>query len=341
MSKDGLRKRFFTKKRIILFIIIVIFFFIGKSIFFGSKNNISNSSVVKRGDIREELALSGEVYAEDHVVLRFETIGRVNWVGVKEGDWVKKGQAIATLDKETLDAALRQAWQNFTAAKAASDKYYDGRKGKSEESYSEKIERTALDATQNVAYDNVRIAQENLKSAELYSPINGLVVEADPSLAGVNVTALSSASYEVVDPSTVYIKVTADQTEVGELKNGQTGTIIFDSYLDEKIKGTIKDISFAPAKDETGTVYDVKIIISDANNNDYKYRLGMTADVNFVLKENNNTLIIPSEYIKSDGSKKFVLVGKSKKKTFVKIGIESEQNTEIVEGLSEGDKVYD
>jgi HlyD family secretion protein len=333
-------RNLFKKKKIIIPLILVIVFFVGKYFLVDSKKTELDFTVVKRADIKEELALSGEIYAEDHVVLHFGTVGKVNWVGVKEGDWIKKGQAIATLDKENLDAALRQAWQSFTAAKAASDKYYDGRNGKNEESYDEKITRTALDATQNVAYDNTRIAQENLKSAELHSPIEGLVVSAEPTLSGIYVTSLNS-EYEIVNPSTVYIKVTADQTEVGELNKGKIGTIVFDSYPDEKIKGTIKSISFAPAKDETGTVYDVKIELTNINNDDYKYRLGMTADVDFVLKESKNTLIIPSEHIKLDGSRKFVLVGEKKKKVYIKTGVENEQDVEIIEGLSEGDKVYD
>jgi RND family efflux transporter MFP subunit len=333
------KKLFSTKKRIVFVLLLIIIFFVGKYFFIDSKKTVSNFALVKREDIKVELTLSGQIDSDDHAVLTFGSAGKVNWVGVKEGEWVKEGQAIAALDKEVLSAVLREAWSNFTAAKAASEKYYSDHKNDSE-SYDQKIERTALDAAQNNAYDNVRIAQENLKSADLYSPIDGLVVGVNPNLAGVNVSPLNSG-YEIVNPLTVYLKVTADQTEVGSIKKGQTGIIFFDSYPAEQISGKIRDISFTPSKDETGTVYNVKIILSNVNNKDYKYRLGMTADVSFVLKESKNTLIIPSEYVKSDGDKKFVLVGKNKKKTYVKIGIENDQYAEITEGLSEGDVVYD
>jgi len=334
-----IKKVFSTKKRIAGVLLLILFFFVGKYFLIDSKKTASNFALVKRDDIKEELSLSGQIDSDDHAILTFGIAGKVNWVGVKEGDWVKEDQAIATLEKEVLNAALREAWSNFTAAKAASEKYYSDHTGNSE-SYDQKIERTALDAAQNNAYDNVRIAQENLKSAALYSPIEGLVVSVNPNLAGVNVSALNS-SYEIVNPLTVYLKVTADQTEVGDIKKGQAGVIFFDSYPDEQMSGKIRDISFVPSKDETGTVYDVKIILSDVNNKDYKYRLGMTADVNFVLKESMNVLIIPSEYIKSDGGKKYVLKGKDKKKIYVETGIENDQDTEIIKGLSEGDIVYD
>jgi RND family efflux transporter MFP subunit len=333
-------KKFFTKKKIIVTLTLIVIFIVGGSLFGNSKKTVQNFTSVKRGDIKQELTLSGQVDAQDHAVLSFAIPGKINWIGVKEGEWVKKNQAIATLDMEVLNAALRQAWQNFTTAKASSDKYYDGRDPNKAESYDQKIERTTLDMAQNNAYDNVRITQENLKSATLFSPIEGLVVDVNPDLPGINVSSLNS-NYEIVNPSTVFLKVTADQTEVGSISVGQSGSIVFDSYPEEQAVGKIKDISFTPDKNETGTVYDVKVSFSNIDNSDYKYRLGMTADVNFIIKENKNTLIIPSGYIKSDQKGKFVLVGKEKKKSYIKTGIENDQDTEVTNGLSEGDVIYD
>lgn len=327
------------KRKFFIGLLILVVFFVGKYFLVDSKKTASDFAVVKRGDIREELTLSGEIDSEGHVTLNFKTAGKVDWVGVKKDEWVTKGQAIASIQKDLLEAALRQAWQDFTAAKAASDKFYDGRKGKDEESYAEKIERTALDAAQNKAYDNTRIAQSNLDNATIYSPIDGFVVNLDPEIAGVNVAGLN-AGYEIVNPETIYLKVTADQTEVGSLNEGKTGTITFDSYPDEKVEGAIKDISFTPSKDEAGTAYDVKVTLSNVNNKDYKYRLGMTADISFVLKEDKNVLVLPLNYVGSDDKGKYVLLGKEKKKTYVATGIESEQNVEIVKGLSEGQIVY-
>lgn len=331
--------RFFRNKKIILTAITIGIILIGNIFFQASKKAPQASAVARIGDVKEELTLSGKIDTQEHAILDFGISGKVNWVGVKEGDWVEEGQLIATLDKETLEAALRQAWQTFVAAKAASDRYYDARSGDTE-NYSEKVERTALDATQNKAYDSIRIAQENLKSAALYSPIEGLVVVAEPSLPGINITTLNSG-YEIVNPSTVYLKVTADQTEVGSLEEGQKGIIVFDSYPEEQVEGEIGEISFIPARDETGTVYVIKIILRDIDNQDYKYKLGMTADVNFVIKERKGVLIIPTKYVKSDEKGKYVLMGKDKKKKYVKIGIEGNQNIEIKEGLSEGEIVYD
>jgi len=300
----------------------------------------SESTVIERGDLSQELTLSGEIDAEDEAVLQFQTGGKLAFAGVKEGDWVQEGQIIASLDKEKLEAALRQDQADFIAAKAEHEEYYDGRTGDSE-SYDEKIARTALDAKQNKAYDDVRIAEENLKNATLYSPIEGLVVKNSLPLVGTNIYLPSQAQVEIVSPNTIFFSVNADQTEVVSLKEGQSVEINLDSYPSEKVNGTIKSISFTPNTDETGTVYKVKIQLKTLDNSNYKYRLGMTGDATFITETKHNSLYLPLKYVKTDNNGSYVFTGSDKKKAYIKTGLETDSYIEILKGLNEGDKVYD
>src|SRR3989344_6512971 len=57
---------------------------------------------VKRQTLRDDLSLSGEIDAEEKTVLRFQTSGKLSWVGVKEGDQVKKYQTVASLDQREV-----------------------------------------------------------------------------------------------------------------------------------------------------------------------------------------------------------------------------------------------
>lgn len=333
----GLPKKIFkTKKRIAIFVIIILILALPiRSILF-PKPTYTNSAKVSRGDLKQELTVSGKIDSEDHAVLHFQTAGKLIYLGVKEGDKVVKGQMIASLDKQNLEAALRQAQQDFTAAKAQSDKYYDGRTGDSE-SYDQRITRTALDATQNKAYDAMRIAQENIVNATLYSPINGVVTNLDVSETGVNI--LTTQGFEIVNPDTIYLSVTADQTDVVNLKTNESGKIVFDAYPDNEIPGSIKSIAFTPKTDDTGTTYEVKVMFANADMN--KYKLGMTADVTFVTSEKQNVLYVPMDYVKTDIKGKYVLEDNGKKKVYVKTGLETDSGIQITDGVSEGDTVYD
>lgn len=336
------RLKFFGKRRFILGLIVLIIAVcaVFRFIVFPQKAPVEKT-VAKRGNLVKELTLSGTIDADEHVTLQFQTVGQLAWVGVKNGDWVKKSQLIASLDKQKLEAALRQSWQDFTAAKAASEKVYDSLKNVSAENFDQKISRTAADATQNKAYDDIKIAEQNLKYADLYSPFDGIVVNANPSYPGVNITATNPGSYEIVNPETIFFDVTADQTEVTDLKEGDFTTIILDSYPNNELKAEIKNISFTPKKDETETVYQVKLTFEGVDNKNYDFRLGMTGDATFVTAKRDNVVYLPLNFVKSDDRGKYVLLGNNKKKTYIKTGLETETDIEIVEGLNAGDSVYD
>ncbi len=92
-----------TKTKIFLTVLILALGFGGYNYFFASKTNIKTDTArVKRGNLEEKLIISGLIDAEEKVTLRFQTSGRLSWVGVKEGDLVKKYQGIATLDQREI-----------------------------------------------------------------------------------------------------------------------------------------------------------------------------------------------------------------------------------------------
>src|SRR3989344_2912816 len=62
---------------------------------------------VKRQTLSDDLSLSGEIDAEEKTVLRFQSSGKLSWVGVKEGDYVKKYQTVASLDQREVQENLK------------------------------------------------------------------------------------------------------------------------------------------------------------------------------------------------------------------------------------------
>ena len=70
-------------------------------------------AVVKKGSLNEKLTLSGEIKADEAVTLRFQTSGYLADVAVSEGDFVNKGQYIASLDKRELEKDLKKKLNDF------------------------------------------------------------------------------------------------------------------------------------------------------------------------------------------------------------------------------------
>ncbi|HUS59910.1 MAG TPA: biotin/lipoyl-binding protein [Nevskiaceae bacterium] len=69
---------------------------------------------IKKEEIIQTVSASGGVEAENQVTLKFQTSGKLAWVGVKKGDKVKKWQAIASLDKYDLQRKLIKALRDYS-----------------------------------------------------------------------------------------------------------------------------------------------------------------------------------------------------------------------------------
>jgi len=305
-----------------------------------------NGYTLKRQDLKEYLSLSGEIDAEERTVLRFQSAGRLNWVGVKEGDYVRKYQAIASLDQRDLKNKLQQTLNTFVKKRYDFDQSQDDT-----ERIGDQVTREAGDKMKRILdkaqYDlnnsiiDVELGNLALEYSNLITPIEGIVTRVDIKYSGVNITP-AQAEFEIINPKTLYFLATADQTEVVKLKNKMSAKITMDSYLDDEFDGQILDIGFIPKTGETSTVYKVKITLpKDVGESQFK--IGMTGDVSFLVKEKNNVLSVPSQYIKNNGDKKYVWtkVNDKRQKTYIKTGEEIDDNTVIISGLKEGDTVYD
>src|SRR3989338_290338 len=86
--------------------IVVILIAIGGYLFYRQQTAKSQVQLetytVSRETLKDSLILSGKIDATEKVDLHFQSAGRLAWVGVKEGDLVKKYQGIASLDQRQL-----------------------------------------------------------------------------------------------------------------------------------------------------------------------------------------------------------------------------------------------
>lgn len=296
---------------------------------------------VKQGDLAQTLTISGSINADEHVTLRFQTSGRLSWVGVKEGDYVKKYQSVASLDQREVKKNLENELNDYLKTR------WDFEEAQ-RETYKDKVltntikrilEKTQFDVNKSVL--DVEIENLSVEYANLWTPIEGIVTRVGSPYAGVNITA-TQAEFEIVNPKTIYFSATADQSEVVSLLKGMNGDLVLDAYPDATISGIIRDISFTPKSGETSTVYEIKFDFPN-NNDDYKYRLGMAGDLTFVTKSRTNVLSVPTKFVKTQNGKKYLNVKRNGKeeKAEVAIGIETDIETEITSGVATGETVYD
>lgn len=326
-----------NKKRVIVASVVLLvaaFFLLAK------KKDGVKTAVVRKGEIVEEMTLSGEVGAVFYAKMAFESSGKILSVGVSEGDSVYKGQFLAKLDTTLLSADYQRALSDLRAAEAVLERVYDDVKGHSaDESFTQKETRTTYEVAKDKAYDAVAKAKRSLDGATLTAPFAGIVTHLANPFSGVNVS-VTQTQVELIDPKSMYFEVLADQTEVTLISEGESVAITLDSFEDKTFSGKVAMVSFVPKEGETGSIYKVKVDFNGVDLQSMPFKIGMTGDANFVLEKKGDVLYVPQEYVRNDKNGRYVKVDAKGKKVYVETGIESEDSIEITDGLSEGRVIY-
>ena len=339
-EKESLTAKIFKRKKLLIAGVVLVIIGIAIWRLLGRNKNLETATLQK-GEVSEELVLSGEINADEYASLVFPTSGEISWVGVKEGDEVKRGQALIKLDTTVLNSAFQQAQATLRAAEATVENVHDQVKDHSgDETYAQKDTRTAAEAAKDKAYEGYIQAEYNLRHSTIVAPFAGIVTYLAHPYSGVNV-ALTEPQIVLINPDTIYFDVSADQSDVENLFKEQNVTIVLDAVSDKEISGTVDFISYSPKAGEVGAVYKVKVVVDDGLTSD-KYRIGMTGDAKFILSKKDDVLYLPPKYIKQDVNGKYIKLGDAKNKTYIETGVEGEDRVEIVsDKVKEGDIVFD
>lgn len=331
--------------------ILAIVLVVGGLFFYNSKTSKakeikSKTYKVERQNLTDSLDISGHIDAHNKATLRFQTSGLLAWVGVKEGDVVKKYQALASLDKKDLQNRMTQLlntysktrWDFEQAQEDNKNWQTNGMTAEARDAIKRSLDKNQFDLNNSVL--TVEAQQISLRFATLTTPIAGLVTKVDSPIAGQNITP-AGAQFVIIDPETIYFSAVADQTEVTKMKIGTRGKVTLDSFPDKEIYGVIESVGFTPKEGETGTVYEVKIGLG-IENVDNEIKLGMTGDISFVFKEVKDVIAVPTSYITTEGNEKYVdlVVNDMNKKTKITTGYTIDGLTEVVSGLNENDLIY-
>jgi len=192
--------------------------------------------------------------------------------------------------------------------------------------------------SQELAQQALEQARRQLAEATITAPFNGLVGsvyvdEKDTVTAAIKIIHL-------IDPSSMELKVQVDEIDVPEVKPGQRAIIEVDALLALPLEGKVSFISLLPTEEAGVRVYDVKIMFDVPES--IGLRTGMSADADIVIAERNNVLLVPDRAIKQDSKGNpivSVMVNGQIEERTVVTGISDGYQTEIADGLEEGEMV--
>jgi len=336
-----MRKKIIIVAIIITLIALVVFFFSQRG-----KETIATQKI-SRQDIEEKVFATGELSSENRADLTFKVSGKIEKINLKAGDQVKKGQIITSLNKTDLQSAISQKENVYRAAQSDVQKVLDdihlsqygnggfGNIGTKNETETQKNLREAAESARDTAYAQLQDAKNDLKEADLSSPVNGTVTSVSKR-EGENIIAYTTAIATVADLKKPIFETELDENDIGKTKIGQKAKITIDAYPDKEFEGEIWQIEAQITKTSVGTnVIKVKIKL---NSFDSPLIIGLGGDSEIKTNEVKNVLAVPQSAVFEENTKKFVYVVESgkAKKIEVETGLESQDQIEIKSGISEG-----
>lgn len=184
-------------------------------------------------ELQRGLPISGSLKAVNSAFVKARVAGELQGLSVREGDTVKAGQVIATVDATEGRARLQQAQQQADAAKAQIDiaeRQYSNNKALVDQGF---ISRSALDtsannlsaaqATHRAALAAVDVLRKAVDDTVLRAPISGVVSQrlAQP---GERI-AIDGRVIEIVDLSRLELEATLSAADSVEVHVGQEATL--------------------------------------------------------------------------------------------------------------------
>ncbi|EHL64519.1 efflux RND transporter periplasmic adaptor subunit [Cloacibacillus evryensis] len=234
---------------------------------------------------------------------------------------------------------------------------------------------TWLKAKANLAAAEAKVAQYratleksriNLNYTRIYSPVDGVVVAKNVEEGQTVAASYQTPSIAEIarDLTQMQVEVNVDEADIGGVHEGQPATFNVDTYPTLNFEGKVTQVRLSPETTDNVVTYTV---IVKVQNPDGKLLPGMTANVSLILENRDDVLVVPNSAFRfkpSNGQSsgemgppgpggghkqnvaevtKPALYTLDKKKKPVKIevekGITDGQNTEIISGVEEGERV--
>jgi HlyD family secretion protein len=280
-----------------------------------------------------EVTATGNLRPTNQVDVGSEVSGRLDRVLADVNDRVVRGQVLAQINTDVIEDQIRQSRANLDSARAqvaqarASLNVDTAQLARLQEVYrlsdGKVPSRTELEAAQanvardraavNVAQASVVAAQAQLSSsvtqrnrAVIRSPVSGVVLARQVEPGQTVAASFNTPTLFVIaeDLSTMQLRVSVDEADVGQVKQGQRATFTVDAYPGRRFPATVERIALASNTTATSTQqqqqgqqgntvinYEARLAVANQNG---LLRPGMTATANIATQSTGRRMLVPN-----------------------------------------------
>lgn len=272
---------------------------------------------VQRGDLTVTVTATGAVEPVNQVDVGSELSGTINAVLVDFNDRVQRGQVLARMDTDRLEAQVIEARASLASARAKLEeaqatvvetrlRFQRCEKLAARQLCSQE-ELSTLQAAQAraraaeasaraqvaVAQASLDVNETNLAKAEIRSPIDGLVLQRQIEPGQTVAASLQAPVLFTLaeDLAHMELHVAVDEADVGKIDEGQSAQFTVDAYPERNFPASITQVRFAPQAVEGVVTYETVLSV---DNSDFSLRPGMTATAVITVQQLQDVVLVPN-----------------------------------------------
>jgi HlyD family secretion protein len=301
------------KKIIIISSVLIGLLLITYLLFFRSSQKTTNFtfSQITKGNLNVVITSSGTMEATSTVDVGTQVSGKITKIYVDFNSEVKKGQLLAVLDTVNLIAEVQNAQASLAKARAEYNQkvaIHERNKKLYEKNFISELDfiqsKTDVESTLaslNSAQYSLDKAKTNLSYAFIYAPISGKIISRSVEVGQTVAASLSAPTLFVIaeDLSSMRILANVDESDIGQIKEGQKVKFTVQTYSDKSFEGVVTQIRLLATT--TSNVVNYTVVIH-ADNKDGALLPGMTATVDFSVDQRENVLLVPNTALRFEPS---------------------------------------
>ncbi len=297
--------------------------------------------VVEPSRVDETMEAQGTVHSERRTVIASRVMGAVTALNIREGDTVKAGQVLLTLDDtdarqraRAADMAADAASRNRTLAETTWRRY----QGLFEKQAVSSQEMDRVQAAKDVAdadYERARAMADEARTflafTRITAPAPGVVVDKHIDVGGMASPGMPLLTMEGLGDA--YVEVDADESLSGRIRPGMAVQVVIDA-LNRTLEGTVREVM--PDIDPATRTFTVKI---DTPEKDLK--TGLFVRVRIPVGAREVLAVPPSAIVRKGQLAGVYVVSEAGVITYrlIKEGPVRAAGVEVLSGLKPGERV--
>jgi HlyD family secretion protein len=261
------------------------------------------TAAVTRASLKSTVSATGTLQAVRTVQVGTQVSGQIAQIYVDFNDKVRKGQLLARIDPTLQQQAVQDAEAQLEKAQAtlqqAQDEYqrnkqlFDAKVITASEFSTVQSNFSVQQASVKSAQIALQRAKQNLSYTSIYSPIDGVIVERNVDVGQTVAASLSAPTLFLIanDLSEMQILASVDESDIGQIKDGQPVQFTVQSYPNQQFTGTVTQVRLQSTTTDNVVNYTAVVGVQNPGG---KLLPGMTATVQFQTASAENVLTVPN-----------------------------------------------